>query len=433
MSRFGITKSGFILCVGVGVFLFAFIDKNSDGRGGEKFVPEIKECGFYPEELCTALFKGKSAAPSIGNVCQASIPPPRGEGPVCLQHPTNCSKIIMDLHFITKPLSAEEANFSLAYILTIHKDLDMFVKLITAIYAPQNIYCIHIDEKSPKAFERAVRKLASCFQNMFISSKQVSVVYAGFSRLQADLNCMEDLVRSNAQWSYVLNLCGQDFPIKTNKEIIQYLKSKWNGKNLTPGVTQPPHIQYRTRVSYKEFVHLEKSYVYPTTTEKHSPPHNITLYFGTAYYALTLEFVNFVLSDTRARDLLQWSRDTYSPDEHYWVTLNRLKDAPGATPDAQWEGNIRAIKWKDQEGSSHSGCHGHYVRNICVYGLGDLQWLTKSPHLFANKFDLGRYPLVLDCLERHYRLKVLKQAEVVLEPHWYFQADQHFNMNKVYV
>ena len=50
----------------------------------------------------------------------------------------------------------------------------------------------------------------------------------------------------------------------------------------------------------------------------------MTIYFGTAYVALSREFANFVLRDQQALDLLSWSKDTYSPDEHFWVTLNRI-------------------------------------------------------------------------------------------------------------
>uniref|UniRef100_A0A8C5QWN3 Glucosaminyl (N-acetyl) transferase family member 7 n=1 Tax=Leptobrachium leishanense TaxID=445787 RepID=A0A8C5QWN3_9ANUR len=388
MSQLGATKSGFILCVCVCIILFTFSGvKDLDEQ--KQYSPEIKECGFYPGELCTAIFEGKSAALTVGNVCQRSFPPSRDNGPVFLQTTTNCSLIIQNLNIITEPLSVEEADYPLAYIITIHKKLDMFVKLLRAIYAPQNIYCIHIDKKSSKIYSRTVRKLASCFSNIIVSSKQETVVYAGFSRLQADVNCMEDLADSENPWKHVINLCGQDFPIRTNREIVRYLKTQWNGRNLTPGVIQPSHMKYRTSLSYREFEHMGKAYVSPTATEKSGPPNNITIFFGTAYYALTRDFVRFVRSDKRAKDLLKWSRDTYSPDEHYWVTLNRLK--------------------------------GHYVRDICIYGLGDLQWIIESPHLFANKFDPGVYPLVTDCLERHYRLKVLAQAEVALDPNWYLQ------------
>ncbi|XP_063815101.1 beta-1,3-galactosyl-O-glycosyl-glycoprotein beta-1,6-N-acetylglucosaminyltransferase 7-like [Pseudophryne corroboree] len=422
MSFLCCTKSSFVLCAGLCIVLLAInsINQQEERMDVEK---EVKECGFYPGELCRALFEGKPAALVVGNFCQDALLLPRNKELVNLQSTSNCSTMIQELHFITKPLSEEEAGYPLAYIITIHKKLDMFVKLLSAIYAPQNVYCIHIDQKSPKVYSQAVQRLASCFRNVFISSRQETVVYAGISRLQADINCMEDLVRSDVPWKHVINVCGQDFPIKTNREIVQYLKSKWNGRNLTPGVIQPQHMKYRTRFTYKEFVHMEKSYVYPTKEEKESPPHNITLYFGTAYYALTRDFVLFVISDKRAKDLLEWSKDSYSPDEHYWVTLNRMKGVPGSTPNAGWEGNIRAIKWRDQQGVSHSGCNGHYVRDICVYGLGDLQWLTKSPHLFANKFDPSQYPLVTDCLERHYRLKVLKEADVPMEKNWYFEDE----------
>ncbi|XP_069507214.1 beta-1,3-galactosyl-O-glycosyl-glycoprotein beta-1,6-N-acetylglucosaminyltransferase 7-like [Ambystoma mexicanum] len=431
MSQLDAAKSGFILCIGVCIFIFSLIymkysimkDPNE-----QKFVPELIECGFYPDEICSALFEGKSAAPRVGNFCQEALPQLTAEGPSFLQNSVNCSRVIKEQYFITSPLSDEEANFPLAYIITIHKELHMFVKLLRAIYAPQNFYCIHVDEKSPNTYKFSVQNLVSCFKNIFLSSKRENVVYAGFSRLQADINCMKDLVNPKFNWKYVINLCGQDYPLKTNREIIQYLKRKWNGLNVTPGVLQPEHMKHRTQVSYKEFVNVGVSYVYPTSRRKTPPPHNITLYFGTAYYMLTRQFANFILRDQRATDLLEWSKDTFSPDEHYWITLNRIPDAPGATPEAQWEGNIRAIKWREQEGSTHHGCNGHYVRDICIYGLGDLQWIIETPHIFANKFEPIKYPLVTECLERRFRLKVLQQAEIRLQPEWQLQMASYFDM-----
>ncbi|RMB95877.1 hypothetical protein DUI87_27991 [Hirundo rustica rustica] len=364
-----------------------------DESNDQKLRVKRAECGFYPDELCSALFVGKPAAFKIGNFCQKSYQP---KALSCIQTSCNCSTLPKTLHFITKPLSEEEGNFSLAYIITIHKELEMFVRLLRAIYMPQNIYCIHIDEKSPRDYKTAVQNIVNCFENIFISSKREHVVYAGFSRLQADINCMRDLVNSKVQWNYVINLCGQDYPLKTNKEIIQYLKSKWNGKNITPGIVQPLHVKHRTEISYREYVHSGVPYVYPAKIRKAQPPHNLTIYFGSAYYILTKDFVQFALSDARAKALLEWSRDTYSPDEHYWVTLNRLP--------------------------------GHYVRDICIYGLGDLQWIIESPHLFANKFEAGRNPLALECLERRLRLKVLRQAQVPIEQHWRLQRRSHFDM-----
>ncbi|KAM9665299.1 N-acetyllactosaminide beta-1,6-N-acetylglucosaminyl-transferase-like [Trichechus inunguis] len=234
-----------------------------------------------------------------------------------------CQQYLILNHYIMEPLSKEEAEFPLAYIMVIHKDFDTFERLFRASYTPQNVYCVHVDEKATAAFKEAVRKLLSCFSNAFLASKTESVVYAGISRLQADLNCMKDLTASEVPWKYVINTCGQDFPLKTNKEIVQYLKGL-KGKNITPGGLPPPYIIGRTK-----YVHLEQryslfSFMLGTWMRKMPPAHHLTIYFGSAYVALTREFANFVLQDQRAIDLLEWSKDTYSPDEHFWVTLNTI-------------------------------------------------------------------------------------------------------------
>ncbi|XP_059580420.1 N-acetyllactosaminide beta-1,6-N-acetylglucosaminyl-transferase isoform X3 [Alligator mississippiensis] len=331
---------------------------------------------------------------------------------------SNCSEYLIQNHYITHPLSAEEAVFPLAYIMTLHKEFETFERLFRAIYMPQNVYCIHVDKKAPAQFKQDVEKLVSCFPNAFLASQMELVVYAGVSRLQADLNCMKDLLESRVQWKYVLNVCGQDFPLKTNREIVQYLKG-CKGKNITPGRLPPPHVIRRTKYVYREQIYSVFSFMLWTFVRKAPPPHSLTIYFGSAYIAVTREFTEFVLKDQQAIDLLAWSKDTYSPDEHFWVTLNRIPGVPGSMPNASWEGDLRAIKWKDMK-KKHGGCHGHYVRDICIYGTGDLKWLYNSTCLFANKFELKTYPLTVECLELRLRERALSQSEIQVDPNWYF-------------
>ncbi|XP_044311156.1 N-acetyllactosaminide beta-1,6-N-acetylglucosaminyl-transferase-like [Varanus komodoensis] len=235
----------------------------------------------------------------------------------------NCSEYVSQSHYITQTLSAEEAAFPLAYTVALHKDFDTFERLFRAIYMPQNVYCVHVDKKAARSFKDKVEKLLGCFPNAFLASESELVVYAGISRLQADLNCMKDLVKSAVPWKYLLNTCGQDFPLKTNKEIIGHLKG-FKGKNITPGVLPPTHAIRRTRYIYREQVYSLFTFMLWTYVKKSPPPHGLTIYFGSAYVALTREFAGFVVKDRRSIDLLEWSKDTYSPDEHFWVTLNRM-------------------------------------------------------------------------------------------------------------
>ncbi|XP_072267819.1 N-acetyllactosaminide beta-1,6-N-acetylglucosaminyl-transferase-like isoform X2 [Pyxicephalus adspersus] len=326
---------------------------------------------FLLLESCDALFHGKKSSyePTLTG----------------LYHTSNCQEYLRQNHYITAPLSDEEAAFPLAYMMTIHKEFDTFERLFRAIYMPQNLYCIHVDEKAGPDYLQAVSQLVDCFPNAFLASKTEPVVYAGISRLQADMNCIKDLLKFEVKWKYVINTCGQDFPLKTNREIMEHLK-KFKGKNITPGVLPPGHAIPRTKYVHREdIVHAQ---VLRTNTLKPPPPNNITIYFGTAYVALTREFTEFILEDQRAKDLLTWSKDTYSPDEHYWVTLNRMA--------------------------------GHYIRDICIYGTGDLQWLSNANSIFANKFESKSYPPTLECLEIKIRERALNQSEVTIQTDWYF-------------
>ncbi|XP_051562586.1 beta-1,3-galactosyl-O-glycosyl-glycoprotein beta-1,6-N-acetylglucosaminyltransferase 7 isoform X2 [Myxocyprinus asiaticus] len=405
------TKCSFLLCLGVCILICSVIYLKAKVSNAPQAIvlPNVLSCQPLPDN-CPILPSSPPGFKWQRNDCTntSEVNKPK----------VSCARLRSELHFIMSPLSKEEKDFPLAFIITIHKELKTFVRLLRAIYVPQNVYCIHIDAKAPEEYKTRVQNLVRCFPNVFLASVSERVTYAGFSRLKADINCMKDLVRSPKKWRRVINLCGQDFPIQSNLELVRYMQgSKWKDRNMTPGVKQPPTMQHRTEFQYVE---VKDSHVaLKGKGEKKGPsPHNLTIYFGTAYYSLTREFVEYALSSPVAQDLLEWSKDTFSPDEHYWVTLNHL-EAPNSHVNGGWDGNIRAIKWKDQEGTVHQGCEGRYVRDICIFGIGDLPWVVNKGSMFANKFETASFPEALDCLELWHRNKLLQQATVPIQPSWH--------------
>ena len=60
---------------------------------------------------------------------------------------------------------------------------------------------------------------------------------------------------------------------------------------------------------------------------------------------------------------------------------------------------VRAIKWKHLAPKLYPPCEGVYQRSICVFGVGDLQWLSQQVHVFANKFDLSSDHIAVKCLD----------------------------------
>ena len=85
--------------------------------------------------------------------------------------------------------------------------------------------------------------------NVFITTKTVNVIYYHISLLEAQLNCMDDLLQSKTQWKYLINLVGQDYPLYENKEIVKALKG-FLGYNIIESGELPKRQDTRVRYSY---------------------------------------------------------------------------------------------------------------------------------------------------------------------------------------
>ncbi|XP_050165551.1 beta-1,3-galactosyl-O-glycosyl-glycoprotein beta-1,6-N-acetylglucosaminyltransferase 3 [Myiozetetes cayanensis] len=324
----------------------------------------------------------------------------------------DCGAFRETRRFIEFPLSQEEEEFPIAYSMVIHNKIEMFERLLRSLYAPQNVYCVHVDSKAPAAFQQAVRAIAGCFPNVFVASRLENVVYASWSRLQADLNCMRDLLQRPVPWRYLLNTCGTDFPIKTNAEIVRALKVLQGRNSLE---SEKPSAAKRARW---QFHHEVGKAISRTSIEKLPPPLSSPMFTGNAYIVVTRGFVRHIFEDPTAQKFLEWAKDTYSPDEHVWATLTRMPGVPGAVPHndkfqlSDMNALPRLVKWEYLEGDPSKGapyppCTGRHQRSVCIYGAGDVPWLLQQHHLLANKFDPEVDDAAILCLEEHLRHRAL--------------------------
>ncbi|XP_070760955.1 beta-1,3-galactosyl-O-glycosyl-glycoprotein beta-1,6-N-acetylglucosaminyltransferase-like [Enoplosus armatus] len=328
----------------------------------------------------------------------------------------DCRKFKSSRKYLTFPLSQEEEDFPLAYSMVVHHKVQNFERLLRAIYAPQNIYCIHVDKKSEASVVSAIRAITSCFPNVFMVSQRVSVVYSAWPRVQADLNCMADLYDASSKWKYFINLCGQDFPLKTNLEIVRILRSLRGGNSLE-SEELPEEKKWRVSNVHQ----IVDGQIQGAGKAKEPPPFNLPILSGNAYIVVNRGYIRSVLEDNRVQALIEWANDTYSPDEFLWATIQRIPGVPGSTwPNPKYDMTdinavARLVKWQWHEGSQGSPeavypeCQGNHVRAICVYGVGDLQWMLEQHHLFANKFDTDTDPIAVYCLEKYLRQKALAE------------------------
>lgn len=324
---------------------------------------------------------------------------------------SNCKLFLESRGYKDVCISQDEKNFPLAYSLVVHKNAWMVERLIKMLYSPSNIFCIHYDEKSSVEFRSAMEGLAQCLPNVIIPTKREYVYYASINRLKADLHCFSDLLMSKVQWKYIINLCGQDFPLRTNIELVSEL-TRLNGGNMLESCrpSQAKSDRYKYHYEIKGADSESEKIPVRTDRKKKPPPHGIEMFTGSAYFVLSREFVEFMQSSDVVKDFLAWSEDTYSPDEHFWATLVRLPGVPGEIPRSQPDvtdlmSKTRLVKWSFSEESLHSHCTGKHVHSVCIYGVGEMHWLLNYGHWFANKFDPNVDPVIIQCLEESLQKK----------------------------
>ena len=141
----------------------------------------------------------------------------------------DCDVFVRKRGYILKSMTSEEEIFPLAYSIIMYKDVNQVERLLRAIYRPQNYYCIHVDKKASQNTSSAIRSIANCFTNVFLTSRSVDVRWGTFTVLEPELICMKELWKYR-KWKYFINLTGQEFPLKTNLDLVRILKA-YNGAN----------------------------------------------------------------------------------------------------------------------------------------------------------------------------------------------------------
>lgn len=113
------------------------------------------------------------------------------------------------IRFENKTYFTKDSSIPLAYSILVYNNVEQFERLFNLIYKPSNIYCIHVDLKSSEIVKNAIRSIADCFDNVFVVTQMEYIIYAGFSRLKADINCMSDLLNLTNLINKHENLIGK--------------------------------------------------------------------------------------------------------------------------------------------------------------------------------------------------------------------------------
>ena len=289
----------------------------------------------------------------------------------------------------------------LAYFLPVHKYAHLFKRIFRAIYDAENTYLIHIDKKSEPSFHQEIRDFLSPYANVrFMPS--YDCVYYGYSTLDIDLKAIKELL--NEKWDFFLNVSGQDFPLKSQAYIRNYLESR-RDKNFV----QVRDIEKEwKKISYRAHWYvielkinsriLQRKRLLPTPIWRPYPK-GYRRYGGSAWCILNREFCEYLTLDPSYDRLKRFMKHTIIPEEEFFQTV--IMNSP--FKDTVINDNKRFITFQGirmfDNLARTVGLRGYYYSRMKLVTMDDLDKLTKSDAFFARKVDESVDPRVIDVLE----------------------------------
>ncbi|BFY97067.1 hypothetical protein BsWGS_00106 [Bradybaena similaris] len=300
------------------------------------------------------------------------------------------------------PTTEAETRFPVAFSIIVYTDMQRFTRLFRAVYRSSNVYCIHVDRKSSDEFKESVHNLTSCFDNVFVPLDTIRVWWGSPSTLEAEMVCLRALWRHQVKWLMLINLTGEEFPLRTNLELVHILQIM-AGRNdvwLDPCTLDGPD-----NWTSNECTFLTENGFAERWQNLSAPPYNIHPYKGQIHAVLSRPAVDYILYSPVARELYQWISQAFMPDELFFSTINSNPhlEVPGSNPNPRMrKRSIARLKlWRDRHNRVWPRC-SMYQRFVCLFTARELPLLTSSRQLVANKFKADYRPVGYSCLEQWY-------------------------------
>jgi mucin type N-acetylglucosaminyltransferase 3 len=268
----------------------------------------------------------------------------------------------------------------IAYGFMVHDRPEQFAWPWAALANPQDVFAIHVDSRVDAATWQAFRRVAPPATNVLYTTKREHVIWGGWGVVSAELVLITELLQADREWSRFINLSAACCPLTDRAARVATLSTSANHVEVDDLAR---HNDYaRTRPFLHAYETADRNI--QTRTAKAPPEGFAVEWVGANWHMLTREFCKWLVTDALARRIIDYFRDTRTPDEH--LVQCAIMNSPFRDTVANYR---RAIFWKDE------AYHPETLH------MRDLALLQASDALFARKFDIRADGDVLEALARH--------------------------------
>jgi len=257
---------------------------------------------------------------------------------------------------------------STAYSLLVHRNPAQVCRLLDAIYAAEHVYAIHVDARVSTDVLPPLQAWAKRKPNV-VFTESIACHYASWSLVQAELDLAAELRKMSRDWTHLINLSGQDFPLASQREVRAFL-DRHPGASFMLKID--PHERWSATVGprYRQLTVMWRGKLRQLPIRR--PGAARVPWFGSSQWKiLSRAAVDYLLDDPSALALRGAFRFGLVPDETYVPTvLFNSKLAKSIVPDYK-----RYIDWDVPIGPK-------------ILDVRDYDRMVRSGALFARKVDL---------------------------------------------
>ncbi len=279
-----------------------------------------------------------------------------------------------------------------AYLILAHKNPGQLRRLVKAIMDTHVYVFVHVDRKSCMGeFKGKLDGLP----NVIFCNQQKQVSWGGFGMIEATLELIDTMYSCEVQPDYVHLMSGQDFPLRSNAEMLLFFSENKGGNFLEAHTIPSPRLYESglSRIRFKWFIEDEGYHKAAQLVEIQKQRNMVRPYFediqpynGSQWWSLTGECVQWIYETCRpGYRLYDFYKYTFVPDEMLFQTM--LKNS--GWNDTIVDDNLRNINW--DEGPEYPK----------IWRNEDFERLIRSGKLFARKFDEQTDHTIIDRLEKH--------------------------------
>ncbi len=270
----------------------------------------------------------------------------------------------------------------ITYFILVHRFPKQFKRLFKAIYHPENHYLIHIDQKTGINIKEDIKTFLEDYSSAYLL-KSENIEKGGYSMVQSQLNGMKYLLNRCLKWDFFINLNDQDFPLKSQDFILDFLSGN-KGKNfmkIANQIKERPDTLNRIENYFQEI-----DIGFSGIPYKRSFMENVTSYVGGQWMILTRACCEFICHSPEVKKFEDFYRNTLIANESFFQTV--LMNT--SFKETIINDDKRAIIWISD---------GDIKLIPKTLTGSDIDFLMEGNNLFARKFDERVDESILDILE----------------------------------